>query len=81
MATFIYCFHKSVLLKLPHLITILSRLDQSNKVHFAASWWAFIIKDTHTEKAPSYETPALTKGTNMSIWIVGTSNQLFIRGS
>ena len=35
---------KSVLLKLPHLITVLSRLDQSNQIHFAASWWAIIIK-------------------------------------
>ena len=31
-------------------------------------------------KAPSNETPALTKGRNMGIWVVGTSNQLFIRG-
>ena len=35
----------------------------------------FLIKNTHREKAPSNETPALTKCTNM-----GTSNQLFIRG-
>ena len=37
------------------------------------------FKDTHREKAPSNKTPALTKSTNTSIWIVGTSNQLFIR--
>ena len=35
---------KSVLLKLPHLNTLLPRLDQSNEIHFAASWWALIIK-------------------------------------
>ena len=33
------------------------------------------------EKAPSKKTPALTKSTNMVIWIVGTTNQLCIRGS
>ena len=56
MATFIYCFHssgfhrlfsqvfKTVLLKLPHLITLLPGLDKSNEIHFAASWWALIIK-------------------------------------
>ena len=47
---FIYCFQssfsqkKSVLLKLPNLITLLSRLDQSNKIHFAVSWWVLIVK-------------------------------------
>ena len=38
-------------------------------------------KDTHMEKAASNKTPALTKSTNMEIWVVGTSNQLFIRRS
>ena len=32
------------------------------------------------KKAPSNKTPLLTKSTNMGIWVVGTSNQLFIRG-
>ena len=39
------------------------------------------IKDTHREKAPSNKTPAFTKSKSMDIWVVGTSNQLFIRGS
>ena len=39
------------------------------------------FKDTHSEKAPSHETQAPTKSINMDIWIVGTSNQLFIRDS
>ena len=39
------------------------------------------FKDTHGEEAPSNKTPALTKSTNMGIWVVGTSNQFFIRGS
>ena len=40
-----------------------------------------ILKDTHRDKAPSNETPALTKSINMSIWVVGTTSQVFIRGS
>ena len=39
------------------------------------------FKDTQREKAPSNKTPALTKSTKMGIWVGGTSNQLFIRGS
>ena len=39
------------------------------------------FKDTHTEKAPSNKTEALTKSTNMGIWEVCISNQLFLRGS
>ena len=39
------------------------------------------IKDTHREKAPSNKIPALTKSMNMGIWVVGISNQLFIRDS
>ena len=39
------------------------------------------VKDTHREKTPSNKTPALRKSTNMSVWTVGTLNQLFIRGS
>ena len=41
----------------------------------------FKVKDTHREKAPSNKTPALTKSMNMDIWVVGTPNQLFRRGS
>ena len=33
------------------------------------------------EKAHSNKIPALAKSMNMDIWAVGTSNQLFIRGS
>ena len=39
------------------------------------------IKDTHREKATSNKTPVLKKSTNMGMWHVGTSNQLFVRGS
>ena len=40
-----------------------------------------VLKDTHTEKAPSSKTLAFTKSTNMDIWVVGTSNQIIARGS
>ena len=36
------------------------------------------FKDTHREKVPPNKTPALTKSTDMDIWFVSTSNQLFI---
>ena len=39
------------------------------------------LKDIHREKGPSNEIPALTKGINKEIWVVGTSNQFFIRDS
>ena len=38
------------------------------------------FKDTHREKAPSNKTPTLSKSMNMGIELVGTSNELFIRG-
>ena len=37
------------------------------------------ITDTHREKAYSNRTPALTKSMNMDIWVVGRSNQPFLR--
>ena len=40
-----------------------------------------VTRDTHIEKAPSSRTQALTKSMNMHIWLVGTSDQLIIRGS
>ena len=39
---------------------------------FDGNW---IFNHTHSE------TPALTKSMNVEIWVVGTSNQFFIRGS
>ena len=39
------------------------------------------VKDTHREKALSSKTTAPTKSINMDIWVVGTSNQLFVTGS
>ena len=45
------------------------------------SSYQFMLKDTHKEKQPANNTTALTKSRNMGIWVIGTSNQLFIRGS
>ena len=39
------------------------------------------VKDPHRKKTPSNKIPALTKSMNMSIWVVGASIQLLIRGS
>ena len=36
-------------------------------------------KNTHREKAPSNKTPVLTRITNMAIWGVDASNELFIK--
>ena len=40
-----------------------------------------IIKDTQGKKAPSSKTPTLSKSTDIDVWMVGISNQIFIRGS
>ena len=41
-----------------------------------------VLKDNHREKKPWNKlTQALKKNMNMDIWPVGTSIQLFIRGS
>ena len=39
------------------------------------------IKGTHREKTPSNKTPVLAKSTNMGIWVVDRTNQVFVRGS
>ena len=43
--------------------------------------WIYFIKDTHREKAPWKRLQSFTESMNMDIWIVGTSKQLFLRGS
>ena len=52
-----------------------------NRVREWAIQLKISFKDIHSVKAPSNKTPSLTKSTNMGIWVVGTSNQLFVRGS
>ena len=53
-------------------------------ISFLLAFWlnhCSSLKDTHMEKGLSKKTPVLTKSTNKHIWVVGTSNKLFIRGS
>ena len=40
-----------------------------------------LFKDTHREKHPKIKLQLLQKNTDMDIWIVGTSNSHFLRGS
>ena len=42
---------------------------------------SIFIKDTHKENTPLNTTETLSKSMNMHLWAIGTSNQLFIRGS
>ena len=79
---------------IPHLASSLSCWIWSS-IHKWVNFFSFIghleklirffqrsfLNDTHREKAPSNKTPAFTKSTNMGICVVGTTNQLFIRGS
>ena len=37
--------------------------------------------DNHRENALTNKTQVLMKSMNMAIWVIGTLNQLFIRGS
>ena len=46
----------------------------------AAIYVLKIFKDTQKENIPSKKTQALTKSTNMDIWLIGILNLLFIRG-
>ena len=39
-----------------------------------------IVKNTHRKKAQINKIPVLTKSIHTDIWVVGTSNQLFVRG-
>ena len=46
---------------------------------YRKNWVGFCLKDTHREKTPSNKTPAVVKSINMDIWVVDTSNQLFLK--
>ena len=41
----------------------------------------FLCSGTHREKTRSNEISVLRDSMNMAIWVAGTANQLFIRGS
>ena len=51
------------------------------KINFYFHMFRKDVKDNHRGKAPSNKTPTLTGSMNMDIWVVGTSNHLFVRGS
>ena len=76
-----YLKHCDEKLKLANEILKDQIITSENKKFAVKSATIKDVKDTHREKAPSNETPALTKSTNISIRVVGTTNQLFIRGS
>ena len=40
-----------------------------------------LLLDNHRENTLTNKTQVLTKSMNMAIWVIGTLNQLFIRGS
>ena len=48
---------------------------------YSKIWVGFCLKDTHRVKALSNRTPTLTESMNVDIWVVGTLNKLFVRGS
>ena len=60
-----------------------AKLDQSmgSSIFHYKIVQLYSFKDTHREKIPSNKFPAPTECTNMGIWVIGTSNHLFIRGS
>ena len=51
-----------------------SKKQWSSQYHFCFKFVCVLFKDTHREKTLSNETPALTKGMNIDISVVGTSN-------
>ena len=62
----------------------ISRSENARSGSFSISCqfnFTFHFKDTIREKQPSNKTPELMKSINIAIWLVGTPNQLFIRGS
>ena len=71
----------------PNKNAIKSRLEFLHKglALYSSKYENFIVlgdfKDAHREKVPSNKTPTLRKSTKLGIWVVGTSNRLFIRGS
>ena len=64
----IFSFHLPVLWKLSFTVHLTERFIDR-------------LRTLTEKKMASNKTPVLTKSTNMEIWVVGTSNQLFIRGT
>ena len=51
-----------------------------NKLVLSGQFSIYIPPENNSGK-PSNEAPAFTKSTNMVIWVVGTTNKLFIKSS
>ena len=49
--------------------------------HTAAASDLCLFKNTHTENTPSKNTQVLPESINLDNWVIGTLNQLLIRGS
>ena len=67
-------FHNTFFFRSLLVVNFLS----SSQFPFLHDIYLFMVKDTHRKKAPSNKTPAFTKKMNMGIWVLDTSNQLFI---
>ena len=51
------------------------------KIFCHTKLFSIVLRILARKKHPQTKTPALMKGMNMNIWVVGTSNQLFLRSS
>ena len=65
---FLKFYEKNIKLSLESILTIIISLARK------------LIKDIQRGNIPSNKTQTLTKSTSMDIWLIGTLNQLFIRG-
>ena len=79
----LFCSHKFLpqIMGTPIVVVVQTRLNLWN---LNTKWPHYLrkpIKDTNRENTPSNKTQVLTKSMNMDIWVNGTLNQLFIRGS
>ena len=61
------------------IIIALSHIRKIASFQMYSFCLTIILKDTHRKKSLSNKTQSLLKSMNMDIWVVGTSNQLFIR--
>ena len=55
------------------------KFRQESGMQWELEYECFLLKDTHRDKAPSNKSPVLTKSMNMDGWVVGASDQLFVR--
>ena len=75
-----FYWHITVFSKI-YIVTIKKKIIKKKSTKEREKRSLKILKDTHREKAPTYKIPVLKKSMNMDIWVVGTSKQLFKKGS